>query len=403
MGFLKTNTLEEVKNILEDGFEDLKLSFELVDFQDALGRIAFEDIISMENIPQEKRSTVDGYGVRYRDTSGASESIPSIHNVIGKVEMGKLLDIEIGYGEGVYIPTGGFLPKGCDAVGMVEDIEGIDETTIALGKALSYRENILDVGEDIEIGQLIISRGEKINPWQIGALAALGITKVKVFAPVKFSIISTGDEVVSPYQPKEAGNIRDINTYALSSLIIGQGDEIVSKSLIKDERKLLEKELEAKAKECDILIVSGGSSKGERDYTAELIGELGELFVHGISIKPGKPSIIGRIGKCCVFGLPGNPLASALVYQEVVKTFVDCLKGTSEESYRVSGILEANIHSAPGRETLVPVYYKEGRVKPILTKSSNISALTHAKGILRVPLESEGIKAGTLVDIKLLR
>jgi molybdopterin molybdotransferase len=408
MELLKVDTVEQVICKMEKYFTDLTLEGQRMHIIDALGRILYEDIKAPMALPEFRRSTVDGYAVLAKDTFGASEGLPTFLNNIGKVEMGKGTELVVGSGECVYVPTGGMIPSGADAMVMIEHSEHLDELALAVYQSVAPGESVMQIGEDVEMGEILLKKGRKIKAQDIGALTALGIEYITVFQRPKVVVLSTGDEIVDPFSKVELGEIRDINTYALSAMIEEFGGDVVHRQVIQDEYNLLKEKASEVLESCDILIISGGSSVGTKDVTAKVINDLGTpgVFVHGIAIKPGKPTIIGKTKGKAVFGLPGHPV-SAIV---VCKVFIGYLLNRllCQESRVHSGIYAtaaANIHSSPGKETYQMVVLEEHNgeylAKPIHGKSGAITLLTKAHGYICIDTNKEGVEKGERVRVVL--
>ncbi|MGZ9221648.1 MAG: molybdenum cofactor synthesis domain-containing protein, partial [Anaerolineales bacterium] len=295
---------------------------ELIDVPSSLGRVLAEDIVAPHPLPDFQRSTVDGYAVRARDTHGASDSLPTYLNLVDEVPMGDAPTFEIGTGQCALIHTGGMLPNGADAVVMLEYTQRtskggqlpVSTDEIETFRAVADGENVIRVGEDVARGQLVQSRGSLMRPAEIGGLMALGITKVKVARKVRAGLISTGDEVIEPSQSPRPGQVRDINSYTLSALIEKSGGVAKRYGIVSDEFDTLKDAAAHALSECDLVIITAGSSASTRDMTAEVIRSLGTpgVLVHGINTRPGKPTILGICNGKAVIGLPGNPV-SALV------------------------------------------------------------------------------------------
>lgn len=405
MEFFKVISVEEAKYILENEFS-YKLGCESMKILQCVGRICFEDIKAHNNIPQFRRSTVDGYAVNSRDVLGASESMPSLMELKGEVLMGQTPPTNITYsGECLYIPTGGMIPEGSDSVVMVEYSEKLCDNTILINLAVANGDNVIQVGEDISINDIVIRKGERIRPYEIGVLASLGINEVLVYKKPKVAIISTGDEVVPLTTEPSLGEVRDINTYLLWSSILEDGAEPVSYGIIKDNYESLKATVDRAIEDCDIVLISGGSSVGKKDQTLGVINsyEDGGVLVHGIAVKPGKPTLIGRVGNKIVFGLPGHPLASSIIYKILVKNYINMLMKHSEKIYGTSAVMSINYHKAKGREEYLPVSLEEleGKIiaKPVFGKSGLISVFSNAWGYIKIEKNMEGIKEGEEVQV----
>ncbi|HAX69291.1 MAG TPA: molybdopterin molybdenumtransferase MoeA, partial [Anaerolineae bacterium] len=285
----------------------------------AVGRVTAEDVVAPHPLPEFPRTTVDGYAVRARDTFGATDSLPTYLHLIGEVPMGDEPSFEVGAGQCALIHTGGMLPKGADAVVMLEYTQhivgaGSSRPEIEIFRSVADGENVIRIGEDVAKDQLVIPKGTVLRPAEIGGLMALGITSLRVANKPKIGLISTGDEVIEPGQRPRPGQVRDINSYTLGALVEKSGGEVVRYGIFGDQFEVL-KEAAAKAlNECDVVIITAGSSASTRDMTAEVIRQLGEpgVLVHGINTRPGKPTILGVCQGKAVIGLPGNPV-SALV------------------------------------------------------------------------------------------
>ncbi|WP_319202739.1 molybdopterin molybdotransferase MoeA [uncultured Ilyobacter sp.] len=394
MDFFKVTSLAESKEIIRKQFIEIFSKKEIVPLSESIGRYSASKIVSRDSVPSFDKSTVDGYAVRSESTHGASDSIPSMLNLKGEVEMGKENKYTINSSETVYVPTGGMIPYGADAVVMIEYSEVLGDE-IFLNTSVAKGENVIYKGEDLEKGDILLEAGKKIRPQNIGTFAAGGITEIEVAVNPNFYIISTGDEVKSLGSELKPGEIIDINSYTLEALVNEWGCKLEGRTLVGDNLEILKNEIKKGIEVSDILILSGGSSVGSKDYTCRAIKELGgKILVHGMSIKPGKPTIIGGIHGKLVIGLPGHPVSALMVFKALLEDFLNKDKG---EPYR--RILKKEIHSTPGRTTYQPVVIDGDFAVPLHGKSGVISLLNKAFGYTIIPPDKEGFDSGDIVDI----
>jgi molybdopterin molybdotransferase len=400
---------QDIKEEMREYFKNIKIDKETVNIKNALNRIVYEDVLSKVDIPDFDKSTVDGFAVKASDVYGASESIPAFLNYKGQVEMGKDTDLTVDYDECVYVPTGGKLPEGSNAVVMIEYTEEIDEETIAVYRPLGEGENIIKIGEDMEKDEVLLKKGRKIKSYDLGVLSAQGIWEIDVYKKPKVSIISTGDELVPPYEEIKEGQIRDINTYTIMGAVEEFGGQVVNTDIIRDKYESLKKAVEKYGKDSDVVIISGGSSVGVKDNTAKVLDSLGEpgVFVEGAAIKPGKPTIISYSKETAYIGLPGHPLSSAIVFNVFGRELFNILLDRDADAdIEIEALSSQNLHSTPGRETYqaVNIYEESGRkyFKPILGKSASISTIVKADGLLKIEVHEEGVSKDELRKIILI-
>ncbi|APH18102.1 gephyrin-like molybdotransferase Glp [Clostridium botulinum] len=398
MDLFNVVSIKEAKDLIEKNF-NVKPIKEEVELLNSIDRVIYEDIVSQINVPNFRRSTVDGYAVNSKDIAGASESMPAMMNYKGEVLMGKIPEVNMNFpGDCVYVPTGGMIPEGADSVVMVEYTERVHEDTVLINKATAYGEKVVEIGEDIAKEEIIIIKGKRLRPYEIGVLSSLGITKVPVCRNPKVAIISTGDEIVDPNKEPNLGEVRDINSYLLQASIIEDGGIPINYGIIRDDFNLLKNTVEKAIEDTDIVLISGGSSVGKKDVTIDVINSLGDpgVFVHGIAIKPGKPTIIGNVKDKIVFGLPGHPLSAAIVYKVIVKYYIDKIAGVKEKVFPIVCKFNINYHSAKGREEYLPVTlnWQENEIiaSPIFSKSGLISGFSKAYGFIKIDKNLEGIK-----------
>ena len=408
--FFKVKTTEEVLSLVK-GFEPVGL--EHVPLSKAFGRVLSRDIVSPENLPGFLRTTVDGYAIQAKDSFGATESLPAFLEIAGEVKMGEIPSITTGSGKAVRISTGGMLPQGADSVVMIEYCHLLDESTLEISRALSPRENVIQPDDDFKEGALVLGRGRRLRPQDVGVLAGLGVTEAPVHRVPKVAIISTGDEVIPVEQKPEPGQVRDMNTYTLGAFCEQERAAPVYLGLCGDRfgdlLALVKKGLDV----ADTLWVSGGSSVGTRDLTLKVFESVGdmELLVHGISISPGKPTIIARAGGRALLGLPGH-VASAMVVAEIfLRPFLATISGEADPETKgrdqVKARLARNVESMSGRDDFIRVrLVKDGEewvAEPIFGKSGLISTLVEADGLLRVGRNTEGFYQGDIVEVMMLR
>ncbi len=412
---MQASGVKELFNVLTpaDAFERLRpclkgpRGVERVQTADGLGRVLAQDLRAPEDLPTFRRSTMDGFAVRAADTFGASEALPAYLTVVGEVLMGREATSSPALGEAVRIATGGMIPDGADAVVMVEHTQDVDATTIEVLRPVAAGEHVIDVGEDVRRGDPLLGRGHILRPQDVGGLLAFGLTDVEVARRLSVGIISGGDEIVAPASVPQPGQIRDINSYTLATLVDRAGHLPVLLGVVPDVYERLEAAARDGLERCDVLILSAGSSVSTRDMTAQVIAALGEpgVLVHGVSLKPGKPTILAYAQDKPVFGLPGNPVSCIVTFDLFVAPALYALSGCPERPPRrgVAAHLARNVASAPGRQDYFQVRLdrRDGELwaEPVFGKSNLIYTLVRSDGMVRIDLDRSGLNAGEAVEV----
>ena len=407
--FFKVQTPDELYKKL-DRFKPL--SFEKVNIEDSLHRVLSEPITSPINLPEFRRSTVDGFALKAKDTYGASEKNPAILRLVGEIPMGQISNIEVKEGEAVKVATGGMVPKGADAVQMVEFTECVDSYTLHAFKTLSPLENVIQIGEDVKAGETVLHKGHLIRPQDIGLMAGIGKTHVHVYLRPRVGIISSGDEIVPIEDIPAPGEIRDINRYTIVSMVKEAGGIPLFLGIAKDRFNHLMEKIELGLRESDMVVITGGSSVGTLDLTGEVLQIFPgtEILAHGVSIRPGKPTLLADINGKPFLGLPGHPVSAMVIFHFFGKPILKILSGLSREviwhQIKVKAKASRNIPSVPGREDYVRVKLeeKDGTLlaHPVFGKSGAISNLVHANGLIRIGINEEGLEEGEEAEVILL-
>jgi len=381
---------------------------EVVPLDQANGRVLAKDFVSPENLPDFTRATMDGYALKASSSFGASEGNPAFLTIKGDVAMGESPDFSIGGGEVARISTGAMLPDGADAVVMIEHTQALDETTIEAYRSVAPGQHVIQNGEDIPKDQLALAKGTEIRSQEAGFLAALGCKQVTVFKKPVISIISTGDEIVAVDEPLPRGKIRDVNAYTLAGLVVDAGAKPVCYGIVRDNFDLMLEVCRSALAESDIVLISGGSSMGTRDLTVQVLSALPDttILVHGISISPGKPTILAKVGDKPFWGLPGQVTSAMVAFAAVVRPFVDRLAGRAyhrREAFKLVARLTRNISSVQGRIDYVRARLEKKNdglwANPILGKSGLINTMVKADGLVAIGMNVEGLEKGDKVEV----
>ncbi len=386
-----------------------RIEAETVPAYEALGRVTAAEILSAADLPAFPRSTMDGYSVRSTDTFGATESLPAFLDVVGDVAMGRRASVTLAAGQAARAYTGGMLAAGADAVVMVEHTQAVDDRSIEVLRPVAPGENVVQVGEDTRVGDVVLQAGREVRPQDVGGLMALGIDSVPVARRPRVAVVSTGDELVPPESTPAPGQVRDVNTYTLSALIERAGGVPVRSGLVPDDfGKQRTAAVEALAR-ADMLVFSAGSSVSARDMTAEVFASLGEpgVLVHGISFKPGKPTILALLDGKPAIGLPGNPVSAAVVFDMMAAPVVRALMGATPEPWRASvrATLARDVPSQTGRQDTVQVALQEAdgavTAEPVFGSSNLVYTMVRADGHVTVPIDRGGLYAGEEIPVTL--
>lgn len=379
---------------------------EEVQTAESCGRVNIDDVTAPIPLPSFPRSTVDGYAVRAADTYGAGEGLPAYLTLTGESPMGSAPSFSIKRGACALIHTGGMLPEGADAVVMLEHTQMARPGEVEVLRAAAIYENIIKIGEDVVEGQIVIPAGKKLRPADIGGLMALGITRIRVARQPRVAVLSSGDEVIDPDQEPEPGQVRDVNSYTLSALVEEAGGVPKRYGVLPDSAAEMQTAAALALKECDLVLITAGSSASARDLTAGVINHLGSpgVLVHGVNIRPGKPTILAVCSGKPVIGLPGNPVSALVIAGLFVSPAIGALLGEHRKPYQpaVKARLTANIPSQAGREDWQPVRIVNGLAEPIFGKSNLIFNLASADGLVRIPPDATGLTAGEMVEVVLL-
>lgn len=395
----KVISLSEAKSVVQRIFGHIRLGVETANLTNATERFLAKDIVSDEFVPAFDRSTVDGFAVISRDLVGCSDSIPAILRKVGESRMGEMPTHTLKPGECFYVPTGGALPQGADSMVMIEYVEDFGAGEFAFVRPVAPGANMIFKGEDLKPNDLNLPIGKQLNPADIGTLASMGMTEVDVHKQPRVGVISTGDELVPVDIPLGPGKIRDVNTLMLTAMLQEAGAVALTHEIVPDQRDLLRTAIQKMLAETDMLLVSGGTSVGEHDNMPILIEELGQIFVHGIAIKPGKPTIIGEIDGKPVFGLPGNPVAAFFMFHNLVRPLLFSMSNSKVERTTIEARLSRAVSSNHGREEVILVRLEGDLAIPVPSKSGLISTVSKANGYFLIPRDQEGLASGEKVNV----
>ena len=400
---LQVKTPEEVWELIRAEFVPLPHRSEHVSLPESVGRVLAEDITAEEYVPDFDRSTVDGYALSAADSFGCSESVPAILPVTGQVLMGESADFTLPKGSCVYVPTGGAIPKGADCAVMLEYTEDYGDGSIGVMKPGAPGMNMIFRGDDVYPGKLFLRAGRVLSAEDIGALAAVGRTEVPVSRRLRVGVISTGDELVPPEQKPGPGQVRDVNAPMLTAMLGAWGAEVKNYGIVADDEELLRGKMEQAAQECDAVLVSGGSSVGVKDAACRIIEHMGKLLLHGIAIKPGKPTILGRSGNKPLVGLPGHPVAACFVAKLFVLPLLGRLLGREDAQYPVTAELTESVSANHGRAQVNACRLEQTEkgllAIPIRSKSGLITQLAGADGYFIIDRDCEGLPKGAKVNV----
>jgi molybdopterin molybdotransferase len=406
--FLQVLPLEKARDLLRV-FGTLEN--EEVSIGDALFRVLRDPLMAPQDVPGFNRSTMDGFAVRSSDTFGATESSPALFRIVGEVHMGEIHHVKLGHGEAVRIWTGGALPEKADAVIMVEHAEELDQDTVEILRAAAPFDNVVRKGEDFKAGETLLEAGHRLRAQDLGLLAAMGRSKVHVFRKPRVAIMSSGDEIVPIEEEPPPGYMRDVNRHTLYASVLESHAEPLWTGIASDRLDALSVLIDRGLRSADIVIVSGGSSMGSRDFVIEAIEACkdSEILVHGVSVSPGKPLILARIGPIPVIGLPGHPASAMVCFEQFVVPLIRRLEGENVVRPYLRPMMKAylgrNVPSKEGRMDFVRVrlHTQDGRVTamPVPGKSGMISAMVRAHGFVTIREDCEGLYRGDLVSVHL--
>lgn len=373
---------------------------EKVPLEDATGRVLAEDVIAQFNVPPFDRSAMDGYAVIANDTTGATEDNPIKLKHIGTLHTGASFDGELRAGECLEIATGSPMPKGSNATVMVE-YTGIEGDHILIYRSVEPGKNRAPEGEDIKKGDHVLKNGQKLTPGMIGALAALGYEKATVYQKPRVAIFSSGPEIVPQGTTLKPGQIYDINSFTLTSVLKSSGGIPYKLGIMKDTVESIEKSVK-KAADYDIGVFSGGSSVGTKDLFAEVVAKLGHVFFHGVKVKPGKPTLFAVVDGTPIFGMPGYPTSCLNNSYVFLAPALKRMARLLHEMRTVSVRMGHEMVSRSDREQFITVRLEDGKAYRVFKQSGDITSMTHADGYIILPIGQNKVDEGEAVMVTLL-
>jgi len=398
--FRKLVSLKEARRLCRERLGNHRMDTERVPLLEAVGRVLATAISTRAPLPHFPRSIRDGYAVRASDTFSASPASPVVLELIGTVHIGEAPDFTVESGQTAQIPTGGMLPDGADAMVMVEYADPMGAAGVQIFRAAAPGQYIQQVGEDIAEGKQALAPGSVLGPAEIALLSALGETEMEVYCRPRVGIFSTGDEIVAPQVEPAPGQTRDTNAYGLAAACRDNGSEPLMLGIVRDDADELLSATRAALEDCDVLLISGGSSAGTRDITRQVLTELtaDEVFVDGIALRPGKPTIVAVQDDKLIFGLPGHPVSALIVFHRLVRPVIAWLSGTEVHDATQIAQVTRNIPSEAGLTEYVRVKLRRDNdelwAEPIFGKSASLSTLAQTDGFIEIATGTEGLIEG---------
>jgi molybdopterin molybdotransferase len=397
----ETIPLDEALSLILDAAPPVDRT-ERVPLRDATGRVIATPPSATIDVPPFDRAAMDGYAVRAEDTFGAGKYDPKVLRCVEKVHTGQVPTRALGALECMEIATGAPMPSGADAVVMVEETERVaGSDDVRMFTPVYPRQHVGRRAADIAIGQTVLEAGSVLNPSRVGALAATGALEVEVYAKPRIAILSTGNEIVEPGQPLEPGQIYDINRFTLSSIIAAHGGVPIVLPAAQDTIEALSAAIDTALAE-DVLVFSGGSSVGERDLILDVLLQRGEVFFHGVAVKPGKPTVFGRVAGKPVLGMPGYPTSCLSNGYMLLVPMLRRMARLPEHRPQIVRVpLARRIVSTTGRHQFYTVRIADGSAVPAFKASGDITSMSQADGYIEIPAQVDIVEAGELVDVKL--
>lgn len=405
MDLLEVVKIDQAINLQVDLMEKISYKEKItLETTSSLGYILAEDLISKDDLPHFRKSTMDGYAINYKDSLGATETIPSMLKVIEEIPMGEVPKKILQRGEASKIYTGGMLPEGADAIIPIEFTESLSEKLISISRPVVFMDHVIDIGDDSKVGDIYEKAGKIINPETMAMAASLGYDKISVYKKLRCKILSTGDEIIPVNGKLVPAKARDVNSYMLFGLLTSMGIDVVSVKHLLDDEDLIEKELK---EDLDLIFISGSSSKGKKDFVPTVGKKLKPgIIYHGISIKPGKPTSLSQNNKTMILGLPGNPISAYAIFRSIFQKAYNKYFNIKED-LKIKCKIDRNIanNSAKTQICLVDIKKKEDELiaSPIFGFSNNISLLKKAKGYIIIDEYTEGLRDGEDVWVSLIR
>ncbi|HHP51566.1 MAG TPA: molybdopterin molybdenumtransferase MoeA [Moorella mulderi] len=407
MDFFKVIPLEEARKLLLDRWKEIERRKEILGLNECLGREMAAAAVAAEPLPAFPRAVMDGFAIRAADTFGAQGDNPALLEIKGEVRPGEEPGITLTPGTAIAVSTGSMMPEGADAVVMVEEAE-VEAGKLAVFRPIPPGENVVSPGVEVKPGEVLLPEGTIIRPGHMGLLAAAGVTQVSVYEPWRLGIIVTGNEVVPPSAKPAPGQVRDVHSYTLSSMIREGGGIPCTYGITPDELESITQRAQRALEENHGVLITGGSSVGTRDLTLQVLSHLGaEILFHGLAIRPGKPTAAAWTGEKLILALPGNPVSAMVVYKQLLDPLLRY--GSYEhpgQGARVKALLAQTVFSPPGRLDFIRVVLTRNSdccvAHPIPGGSGLISTMARAHGLLPVPLGIERVEEGSWVEVELL-
>jgi len=381
-GFGKLTSFQDAKELLYTLVKET--DNEAIPLENALHRVLAEDIIASIDVPHFRKAAMDGYAVNAVTTFGASNTHPKV------LQKNKYIEIV----------TGAPMPQKMDAVVMVEYTEKYDDT-LRCSKAVTPGENVIPVGSDITKGTVLLQKGSQLNPRSIGVLASQRIKKIRVKKKPVIAYFSTGNEILSLNEKLTEGKIFDINSFTIENALLELRCETINLGIVKDEKEAIKKKILEGTEKADFVLLSGGSSLGKRDYIVESVQDLGEVLVHGIAVKPGKPTLIGKVNNKLVLGLPGYPTSALSNFYILVVPLIERMVSRTSKKNTITAPLSKKIVSTIGRYEFLAVKIENKKAVPVQKGSSAITTLAEADGFIEIDENTEVLNKGENVDITL--
>ena len=401
--FLKIKECDEAQEIIQDLFDKYcNAESEEINCEDAYGRVLFNDVYSIMDFPPFDKALKDGFAILSEDSYGASEESPNTLEIIDFLEAGSITDKKVEKGKCVEISTGAAMPEGANAVVMVEYCEKFDDKVNLLTTA-TPSQDVAKKGSDIEEGNLILKKGDVLNPGKIGVLLSQGFKTIEVFKKPTVGVISSGNEITMQGEDLPFGKIYDVNGNMIKNDAVSCGADAKFLGVVRDNYDQVKEKILESLKDVDILLCSGGTSAGLGDVIKHVLDELGEVYIHGISVQPGKPTIVGVIDEKLVIGLPGNPVSALMIFNAFVAPPLTEVAGIEKdfEQKVIKGVMSRRIRSPVGRMQYQLVKVNGSEIQPIFKDSGAIFSLSSADGYVKVEKSVELLDEGEEVEVYL--